>query len=135
MSHTYVVVSPETLLHMGSEVEPPEYGPAVAEVRADTKQEAIRKAIDDPAMKAWVAEARADGMPPFAGLIAEPFHCPHGVCLCDQDGDDLWLFEPCDECLRFAMWVDSLRDYAMREGLWDLDGAICDWANAREVPA
>ena len=132
MSHTYFVVSPEILLYFGSEIEPAEYGRAVAEVRADTKRDAIRAAIDRPEMREWVATARSDGKPPFAGLTAEPLHCRHGVCLCDEYGEGAFMYDPCDECLRLNVWVDSLRDWAMREGRLDFDSALVRWANAAE---
>lgn len=133
MSHTYCVVSPEILLHFGGGVEPPEYGRAVAAVRADSKREAIRLAVDRHEMRPWVAEARADGANPFASLTAElPLHCPHGICLCDEDGESAWMYEPCDECLRLNMWVDSLRDWALHAGRQDFDGVLCDWLNGRE---
>ena len=94
---TYFVISPETLIRYASELEPPEYGRYVDEVKASSKREAIRVAYDDPnaEIHKWVKVNRGDGKYPFSGLTVEHPHCEHDTC-CDLADDT--GFPDCAEC-------------------------------------
>ena len=93
---TYFVLSPETLIHPASELEPPEYGRYVDEVKAASKREAIRVAYSDPRAEIhkWARINRVDGRHPFSGLTVNHPHCEHGVCPELSDDD----FPDCAEC-------------------------------------
>lgn len=68
-SGVYLVYSPGWIDHYGG--EPPEPTADVVEVVADSKREAITRAIGRPEMRRWVAMQRGSGKSPFAGLRAE----------------------------------------------------------------
>ena len=96
---TYFVVSPETQIHHASELEPPEYGRYVDEVKASTKREAIRVAYANPKAEIheWAKIARGDGRHPFSGVTVEHPHCEHGTCL-DLWSGDLPTDAECPQC-------------------------------------
>lgn len=81
---TYYVVSPQTLIYPGTDVDPPEYGCYVDEVQATSKREAIKVAYADPnaEIHRWARDARGDGRHPFSGITVDHPHCEHDVC-CD----------------------------------------------------
>ena len=96
------VVSPEHCLYPGNlygwNPEPPEYGCAAVEVVARTRREARQKAVKTKEFERWVADARGDGHPPFAGLTVTPSTCEHGTC---------WgCVEVCAECE--AQWAAEM---------------------------
>ncbi len=93
MSH-FFVTGPERELYGGSiETGPAEYGHDVCSVVADDKRAAIAAAVKHPDMADYVDEQRSDGLPPFAGLVAENAQCPHGKCFCDLCGEECELCE------------------------------------------
>lgn len=95
----WMVVSGETEMYSGNDIEPPEYGCCVAFVEAGTPGKAKAAALKTDEFGKW--REWHDGNP-FKGLTASPTICPHGLCWCDicwPEGTEYeWEFSACPEC-------------------------------------
>jgi hypothetical protein len=78
--HRWIVYSP-IYGWGGGYYEPPDYGADTVEVDAFTKPEAIALGVKEMLKKhmGWVMDNRADGSPPWKGIMAEILACVHGT--------------------------------------------------------